>query len=808
MVMSGSGRLALCAYAATLLAAAALLPLLDSPAWLVQTAVLLGAVSLTGLLARRLPLARPLVVTAQGLVGLMLLTLLFAREQAFLGIVPVPGSLARFGELLALGAEDVQRYTAPAPDSEGIRLMAVAGVLLIGLMVDLLAVTFRSAAPAGLPLLALYSVATGLAGGSASALWFVLAACGYLVLLLAEGRDRLSQWGRVFGRAPGPGGPKAFQRDGSPVAPVRTGRRIGVLALGVALAVPAVLPALDGGLFSGSTGGGSSDGGGGGAISAVNPLVSLQDNLNQPTDREVLRYRTNAPDTRDLYLRIVALDRFDGTSWKSSERKVEKVPDRLPGPPGLKGSVAVREIRTNFTAADAYRQNWLPMPYPATEVDVKGRWRFEPAGRTLVGDRGQTTRDARYSVTSLLVKPTAAQLAAAPPPPEDILKEYTKVPDVLPAEVKSTAERVTRGASNDYERAVRLQDWFAVGGGFTYDTQVASGTGVAAITRFLRNKEGFCMHFSFAMASMARTLGIPARVAIGFTPGTPGPGDTMSVSIRDAHAWPELYFEGVGWTRFEPTPTRGTVPEYTQAQDSPSDVPSDPASPGAATPGAPSAAPSASESCAPEARRAGECGTEAAEAAGTPADPSGPGTSLPLGPIGLAVAAVVVPLLPMLWRLRTTSRRLRGGGRTPADAGARVLAAWLEVCDTAWDHGIPPDDSLTPRRAAARIVRQGRLEGPAAEAVERVAGAVEQVLYAPAPRPVTGLADEVAVIRAGLAAGAGRVDRLRARLLPRSSVRVIRAAADRLHAVSASGAALLRGGRGKERLRGLLRRPG
>ncbi len=61
-------------------------------------------------------------------------------------------------------------------------------------------------------------------------------------------------------------------------------------------------------------------------------------------------------------------------------------------------------------------------------------------------------------------------------------------------------------------------------GGFRYDTEVQVGSGSDAIARFLRDKEGFCVHFSFAMAAMARTLGIPARVAVGFTPGTAAAG--------------------------------------------------------------------------------------------------------------------------------------------------------------------------------------------------------------------------------------------------------------------------------------------
>ncbi|WP_405661547.1 DUF3488 and transglutaminase-like domain-containing protein [Streptomyces sp. NBC_01166] len=777
--MSGRTRLALCAFAATMLAAGSLLPLVETSKWVLEAAFLLAIQSGVGVLARRMRVARILTVSLQVLVTLLALTVAFAREHALFGVVPGPQAVQRLAELLTLGADDVNRYAIPAPATDGIRLMLIGGVLLIGLAVDILAVTLRAAAPAGLPLLALYSVAAGLSDGGAGWLWFLLAACGYLLLLLAEGRDRLSQWGRVFGGVSRTSGGLAAGLDGSgrAVASVRTGRRIGVVALGIALAVPAALPALDGGLLGG-TGGGSGRGSGGGTISAVNPLVSLQNNLNQPENREVMSYRTNSDNPQDFYLRILALDQFTGSEWRPSTRRLRDVPARLPQPAGLDGGVAVTEIRTNISASRSYQQTYLPLPYPASEVDIQGRWRFEPEGRTLVGDDGQTTRGARYEVSSLVVEPTASQLAAAMQPRSDLAREYTRVPASLPDVVEETARRVTAGASNDYERAVNLQDWFASAGGFRYDTTVTSGTGTAAIERFLKDKEGFCVHFSFTMAAMARTLGIPARVAVGFTPGTVQADGSVSVGLRDAHAWPELYFEGVGWTRFEPTPSRGTTPAYT-LPDAPSQDPSDPALPTEGASTAPTAAPSATESCPAQMRQQGECGASTAPGATDSGDPGTPAGTVALWVIG-ALVVLTLPLLPMLWRIRARGRRLgSSGGRTAADAAARVMAAWWEITDSAWDHGIPPDESQTPRKAAARVVRLGQLDGQAAAAVHRVAGAVEQVLYAPEPGATSASADDVRAVRAGLWASAGRWAKVRATLAPRSAVRVIWALSER-----------------------------
>ncbi|MBT3074161.1 MULTISPECIES: DUF3488 and transglutaminase-like domain-containing protein [Streptomyces] len=777
--MSGRARMALCAFAATLLGAGALLPLVEGAGWLAQAALLLAAQSGVGALARRVPLARSLTIACQMLVTLLLLTLVFARDHALFGLLPGPQAVMRLGELLVAGGEDIGTYAIPAPMTDGIRLVVVGGVVLVGLAVDALAVTFRSAAPAGLPLLALYSIAAGLGDGGTGWLWFLLAASGYLLLLLAEGRDRLSQWGRVFGgarRSPGGLSDGFSGRGGGPSASVRNGRRIGVLALGIALVVPLALPAMDSGLLGG-TGGGSGRGGGGGTISAVNPLVSLKDNLNQPENREVMTYRTNAQDPRDLYLRILSLDEFNGSEWRSSTRRLTDVPSRLPQPTGLGRDVAVTEIRTNISSSPSYQQDYLPLPYPASEVSIEGRWRYEPEGRTLIGDKGQNTGGAQYEVSSLIVEPTAAQLAAAGRPPQKLLDEYTQVPDSLPAVVAEQAEEITEGSANAYERAVKLQSWFASEGGFTYNTSVSSGTGSSAIARFLRDKEGFCVHFSFTMAAMARTLDIPSRVAVGFTPGALQGDGSYSVGLRDAHAWPELYFEGVGWTRFEPTPSRGTTPTYT-LPETPTGGASDPAQPSAGASAAPSAVPSAPESCSPQMRRQGECGASAAPAPVAPTDGGTPASTVLLVVIG-ALLVLLLPLLPLLWRTLARNRRLGSGGRTPADAAARVLAAWQEVTDCAWDYGIAPDESLTPRKAAARIVRRGGLDTMAAEAVHRIAGAVEQVLYAPEPRPAAGLTEDVLTVRAGLDASAGRGARLRAKLAPRSAVRVAWAVSDR-----------------------------
>ena len=766
--MSGRARLTVCAAAASAMAGFALLPLTASSTWFFKAVLLICLQAGVGAAARRAPLARPLTILVQALVSLVVLTMMFAPQQALGGILPGPAAARQLGQVVQDGMNDVSNFAIPAPVTPGIRILLIGGVVLVALAVDAIAVTYNSSAPAGLPLLALYSVAAGLATGGARWLYFLVAASGYLLLLLAEGRDRLSRWGRVFSSAPPAGGwaggPASASARAS--APVRSGRRIGAMALGLALVGPALLPSLGSGLIdTAGHGNGTGIGGRGGA---VNLVAALQDNLNQPDNRQVLSYTTDSKDVPGMYLRIAALDKFDGKEWVPSSQPTEQVPKVLPRPQGMAADVKYKAVDTAVRVENSYVQGLLPMPFPALRVQTPGDWQYQPEGRMLIGEHGQTAAGVHYQVTSMEVEPTAAQLAAAPPATGRIAKQYTQVPSSLPAVVKQTALQQTRTATNDYERAVDLQRYFT-SGEFVYNTQAKAGTGVDAIARFLQTKQGFCVHFAFTMAAMARTLGIPARVAIGFTPGSQNSDGSMSVGLKDAHAWPELYFEGIGWTRFEPTPYRGTAPSYTQTNTSGTGSNQQDQAPKTTDPSA-AASPSATSTCAPENRAPaqGACASGAATTAGG----SG-GGGIGGGRVALialaALLVLMIPTAPGLWRSRVRARRL-GGGRDKPEGLA--LSAWREVVDTGWDYGVLPDDSETPRRAMARLVRDGQLTGEAATAAGALATAVEQTLYAPNPRPTPGLAADVHRVHAGLRAAATRGTRLRARLLPPSAARL------------------------------------
>ncbi|MEY9963721.1 transglutaminase-like putative cysteine protease [Streptacidiphilus sp. MAP12-16] len=771
--MNGRTRIAFSGASATLLTALCLWPLITPAGWLLQAGFLVLVVTCVGLGLRRLPMPRPLTPLLQLLVVVLLLTLFYVSDQAVLHVLPGPKAVLALNGLIRDGITEMGQYAPPAPARPGLQLILVGAVALIGLLVDALAATYQRVALAGLPLLALYSVGTGVHTHGALWFWFLLAAFGYLALLMAEGKDRLSRWGRVFHGTPatlaGTGG-------GNPLS--GTGYRIAALAVAAGLLLPLGLPSLDTGLLGkfGNSGPGL---GGNGIITAVNPLASLASSLKNPANQNVISYTTSSSTLGDQYLRIVDLDAFNGVAWTTSSHQVQSVPTPLPYPDGLDPTTPQLAVQTRITTSPDYVQQWLPMPYPAVSVLTNGDWKYEPEGRTLVGaDQAQTAGGLQYTVNSLALRPGADQLRSAAAPPADILKSYLGLPKDFPAVVRSDAESVTQSAVTPYDKAVALQRWFTTTGGFSYNTQVPANTGSNAMVDFLRNRQGFCVHFAATMAAMARSLGIPARVSIGFTPGTQQSDGSWVVGTKDAHAWPELYFSGVGWLRFEPTPSRGVAPDYSVPSAAGGTAPRSTATGQAST--APTTSANANAGCPAAERRAGGCRTEGATAQTVASGQSVWPGPLVLAGIVIGLLVLVLLLTPMLWRLRARRSRLRrrppGSGGPSELSDRQVLAAWQELIDSAWDLGIPPDQAETPRRTAARIVELGELEELPRAAAGRLALAAEQVLYAPRVDTQVALRQDVRAVRDGLRASVSRGTRTRALLFPPSSARLVQSA--------------------------------
>lgn len=765
--MTGRLRMAVAAAIATSLTASSLLPLVHQGAWIAQALGAVAVVALTGELVRRLSVPRPLIGPIQLIVLVPYLLMVLVPDVS--GPIPTPDAVRAFGDLLDAGGSDVQNFAPPVPATDGIAAILVTVVAAVAVMVDVIAVTYAQAAPAGLPLLALYSVPAALAESGLGWAVFLLSGLAYVILLLAEGRERLLRWGRPLvppgGRGAGGPGPRPWGRGGG---------RIGLATLAVAVAIPAVVPMTANRLADDHKSGGSD------RITTINPVVNLQNELNRPENVDLLTYKTDADDPMGLYLRIAALDRFDGNSWQPSEQTLTEVSRPLPTPQGLTPEIRRDEIETSISVEKNYRQGSLPLPYAASVVDARGNWRYSHEGRLVLGDGGQTVSGLKYTVTSLDINPTDEQLRAANGAAPD-MNGYRYVPAGLRQAFQPIVDEKTAGAASMFDKAVMLQNWFT-SSEFTYDTKVPKGNGASALEDFMEHKTGYCEQFASAMAVMARMIGIPSRVAVGFVPGEPIGNNTYQVGSHDAHAWPELYFVGTGWVRFEPTPARGTSPGYTETVPMP--VQTSQAPTAAPTEASVAPTPTASEACAGEAC-VSPSPSEAAAAGG-----GGDDTWLSGVLIGVGITAAVALLLagPMLLRQRVRRRRLAalgrdfavdGGGRDPGDA---VLGAWQEVLDTARDLGVRSQDSETPRQLTARLlgaVDAGTAgDGPggthtaAREALPRIALAAEQVMYAPeAPQRTIGLAEDVRVVRAALLGSVSGGARFRASVLPASAFR-------------------------------------
>lgn len=317
----------------------------------------------------------------------------------------------------------------------------------------------------------------------------------------------------------------------------------------------------------------------------VSPLVDIRSRLVDQSDRELFTVESPQP----AYWRVTALDTFDGTIWRSSGRygradgKLGHSEIADPGPP-------IRQI-FDITGLDAL---WLPAAFQPVDIDpgdVAVRYQEESA--TLIVDTDiADSNGITYTVESVIPRFRADQLrqASSSDAPGRITERYAGTPEGLSESARQTARDAVAGTNdNPYDEALALQDFFR--DNFTYDLEVPSGHGDNAIDAFLDVRRGYCEQFAGTYAALARSVGIPARVAVGFTWGDQDPGDRTRFVVlgRHAHAWPEVYLAGFGWVPFEPTPGRGmpgagawTGIDQSQATSS-EVIPATPTTDGAAT---------------------------------------------------------------------------------------------------------------------------------------------------------------------------------------------------------------------------------
>ena len=719
--------------------------------------------------------------------------------------------------------------------------------------------------------------------GEGTIIVFSLGTAGYLAMLSADGRERIRVWGRLVSlwrtgplhdvplgrgrRGPGRAGESADRGQGAGPdtrALAAAGRRVGLASVVLALSIPLIVPGLHPGrpFATGPGIGGNAPGQGGAALPDALSQTLAQLRETHPT--QVLAYTTSASPTLQRndaqYLHQWVLDTLGdpGTGWEVTGYYTGATQSTaFPSPPGLSVFSAATLVTTTVTTVargaltSSSAPTFLPVPYPATRVNVAGTWLTDPD--FMVFSAANSADVESYQVTSYAVDPTPEELERAAPPPLSSLTGDLQLPSAYrtPA-LEHIADLMTAGDHTEYEKVRALADWLS-GSEFTYADGAKSFDTPDGLLNFLnKTRKGVCVQSAYAMTVLTRLLGIPARMVQGYTEGTQAAKNYYVVKSSDAHVWTEVYFTGYGWIRFEPTPSgQGTAtptnymgPTATGRPINPTTQPS--TGPASSQPGLrsgtfgirrPNPAGDSTYTGVPGSKSAGSgwaaillavlaaialaCGVIAIVAPPAHRALSAQANAPQRRPVNLTTAvlaavAVAVVLLALYRVLTHAGIDLRAGWATVGIAFGAACAVMLVAPATCrfvlrrWRWALAKDDvgrahaawrefrddladlgvsarTSEPPRTLASRVTAG-LPEQAGDAVRRLALAEERASYAARPVEGASLRRDGAAARRGIAATARRGARWRARIFPAS---VLTSAADGAEAISERTSALI-----------------
>lgn len=662
--------------------------------------------------------------------------------------IPTADTFRVLAERLGDGVHELRTAVVPAPATNGAILLSVLVGWVMAAMADALAFWRRATIGAVAPALAVFVWASTLGTDSlatrTTAGFFVAA----LLFLLVQhqslvGRGRATFSGRRL-------------RAGTTV--MTLGAAAGAVAVVGGLVLGPALPGADADPLFDVRGIGPRDR----SYRVEPPLARIGEDFVGGGRVEVFTVRS----PRAEYWRVAALDRYESTNggqWTLAAQGAGEVQD------GLHASVDSSMLRQEFDIT-GLPDRWLPAAYEPVQVEGGDDPLVVKASSTLVSNRADVT-DLTYTVNSRpppgTVEPlTIEQIEGTNAPLPSEMRRYTRLPADFPADVRDTALAITAGTASPYDRARALEQFFLdPAQGFQYSLDVDLGADAQsqnAINEFLHSRTGFCVQFASSFTAMARAAGLPARVAVGYTPGR---YDSISglyrVTSEDAHAWGEVWLAGLGWTRFEPTPD--------------SDLPGGSRLPGGARVTAPSGptvstpattAPAGSTpSTTPDAAPPG--GTAQVDIDAPAAGRDGGGftfnwwfaVALLVGGVAgaLVVAAVIV----------LAKRRRRRARREDPDPSSAIAGAWEEVLDRLREAGIERQPARTPLELADQA--PASIPDAAAPPLRHLAETYSAARYGSVPP-----GDEVArqawrdasSVSAALRAGAGVRERWRRRLDP------------------------------------------
>ena len=649
-------------------------------AWLLPTWLTMAAALGLAALLRRLGVGQLLSLVAMA-AGFVVVAGILLFPGTLLLVVPTRETLVEMARAASTAMTAVSEQAAPVEVTTEFVLLTCAGAWAVATAADGLAFRARQPLLALVPALGLFVFPAVIRPTSPAwyTAWFLLGATG---MLLFEGRARLATWGRWVSHArsrPGAG----WRLPLSPAA--QTGRWLALAAGLCALTVPWLLPGYgQQGYLDLKERPGADTG------VALNPFVSLKTRLTSPEDVPMFRARTS----RRERWRLMVYDRFDGTDFAPSSDPRANL-TQFVGP--LAGEVAPELPVTQVTQEVEIQELgsfWLPAATAPIQVQAGRRVLANPTFASLTVNQ-RLRKGFSYTVVSQVPEIKASDLDG----PVDYgdypeMATYTDTGN-LDKEVREQAHTIVEAKKADtpFEEALAIQDYLR-GPEFKYNLNVpALSAGGNQLHRFLTEvREGYCEQFAIAMAVMARELGIPSRVAVGFTAGEIVDRNFQQVTTHDAHAWPELWFPGAGWAPFEPTPRADgtvTLPIYTTPAGR---DPSGGADPSAAAQPENGPATTTPRQARPDVDPAAE------------SDPlAGGGTERgllerPLVRAGAGLVLLVALVPGVKWGRNLLARRR--AGRRPRDA---VAESYAELTGWARDAGIGRRGAETPAAYARRL---------------------------------------------------------------------------------------------------------
>jgi transglutaminase-like putative cysteine protease len=276
----------------------------------------------------------------------------------------------------------------------------------------------------------------------------------------------------------------------------------------------------------------------------------------RPDDTLVMRVRASSPD----YWRGQTFDQWDGRVWRVSVDHPNLIRGgtpigipRVPADGPAQAAVDVDELVQTYYLREPGPNAIFAASQP-TKVYFPDRGIFQNLDGTL---RAGVRLDpgSVYTVVSQrpLITPDALRAPRPDRVPEDLVAQYASSP-VTTARVRALAHSITAGAPTTYDKVLALEHYLATHTEYTLDIPPLP-KGRDAVDQYLFvDRRGFCEQIGTALVVMLRELDIPARLAVGYSPGERNPFTGLyEVKASDAHAWAEVYFPGVGWQGFDPT---------------------------------------------------------------------------------------------------------------------------------------------------------------------------------------------------------------------------------------------------------------